>query len=410
MEYLIYLATFAVIYILLAQSFNIIIGYTGLLNLAHTAFFGTGAYTAALLMQHGNSFGLSLLLAGLLGSVSGLLIGFPTLGLKKHYFAIATLGFSYIFFAVTINWTSLTRGPLGLPGIKRPYISDVWLHNILQKIHPALESQNLSFLLLAIIITSVCLTIIYRIVNSPFGKILETIREDEIAAQSLGKNTKRFKIASACIGAFFAGIAGGLFAIFIRYIDPYNFSLIEMTFILLMVVLGGMGSFTGSIIGAVLIVLLPEPLRFLNIDIFHELILISIGVIFLIKNPWPKRRWIKLLPFLLFFGTEMGIIMLKNADVFTSQAAHFTPLAAISLFSIGILLKRKTTRNIGYALLAAYLLGTTILLTSDTMFGKFPNNAIGPARQILFAILLIILMIKQPRGLLGREMIEPEKN
>jgi len=253
MEYLIHILVITGIYIILTISLNLVLGYTGLASLGHAAFSCVAAYTSALLaLNYGVSPWLGLLIGAVIAALSGLVIGFPSLRLKGDYLALATFGLGVIIYSVAKNWVSLTRGPMGLPGIPGFSIlgyelSSVWHY-------------------LIIILVFVVLTcfVIKRVVNSPFGRVLQGIREDEIATLALGKNINKYKIVVFVIGAFFAGIAGSLYAHYITFIDPSSFTVMESITILLMVVFGGMGSLSGSFVGAAVLVILPELLRFLG--------------------------------------------------------------------------------------------------------------------------------------------------
>jgi len=157
-----------------------------------------------------------------------------------------------IVYSIAKNWVSLTRGPMGLPGIPQfsvvgYQLSEIW-----------------SYLILVIIFVLFTLFVVKRIVNSPFGRVLRSIREDEIASEVLGKDTAKYKLLAFMIGAFFAGIAGSLYAHYITFIDPSSFTIMESITILLMVIFGGMGSIPGSVIGATVLVVFPELLRFLG--------------------------------------------------------------------------------------------------------------------------------------------------
>lgn len=254
MEYLIHILVIAGIYVILAQSLNLILGYTGLPALGHGAFSCVGAYVSALLaLQYGLTPWLGLIFGAAAATVLGFMVAVPCLRLKGDYLALATLGFAVIVYSIAKNWVDVTRGPLGLPGIPGFSIfgfelSSVWLY-------------------LALVALFVWLTtfVIRRVVDSPFGRILQGIREDEIVTAALGKDVNRHKIIVFMIGAFFAGIAGSLYAHYITFIDPSSFTIMESITILLMVVFGGMGSIKGSFVGAVVLVVLPELLRFLGL-------------------------------------------------------------------------------------------------------------------------------------------------
>ena len=253
MEYLLHILGIAGIYIILTLSLNLIVGYTGLPALGHAAFSCIGAYTSSLLaLNMGLSTWLGLLIGASVAAVSGVVIGYPAVRLKGDYLALATFGLGVIIYSIAKNWVSLTRGPMGLPGIPGFSIfsfqlSDIW-----------------SYLLLVLVFVGITIFIINRIVNSPFGRILRSIREDEIASQALGKDTVKHKLLVFIIGAFFAGIAGSLYAHYITFIDPSSFTVMESITILLMVIFGGMGSIQGSIVGAVILVVFPELLRFIG--------------------------------------------------------------------------------------------------------------------------------------------------
>ncbi len=250
--YFIHLAIIVGIYLILTLSLQLALGYTGLINLGHIAFFAIGAYTSALLALNGISFIIAILLAGVISALSGFLLSIPTNKLKGDYLALATLAFTFVVYAVTLNWTGLTRGPLGLSGIPKPSILGFSF------------SSNLSFLILTIIIALVVYFIIKLLVDSPFGRVLEATRDNELATKVLGKNT--FKIKSICLGtsAFFAGIAGSLYAHYITYIDPSSFTIMQLIPILSIVIIGGLASLKGTVIATIILMLLPEPLRFIG--------------------------------------------------------------------------------------------------------------------------------------------------
>ncbi len=253
MEYLLHILVIAGIYIILALSLNLILGYTGLPALGHAAFSCVGAYVSALLaLNYGISPWIGLLIGAGAASLVGGVIAFPSLRLKGDYFALATFGFAVIVYSIAKNWVAVTRGPLGLPGIPTFSIAGFQLSSIW------------SYLILVTLLVSLTAFLLTRVVNSPFGRILKGIREDEIATESLGKNVNRHKILVFMIGAFFAGIAGSLYAHYITFIDPSSFTIMESITILLMVVFGGMGSIKGSFVGAAILVILPEMLRFLG--------------------------------------------------------------------------------------------------------------------------------------------------
>lgn len=251
MDFLIWTAIIAEIFIILATSLNLTVGFAGVLSLAHAAFYGIGAYCSALLsLKLGVPFWYSALAGGILAGFFGLLLGIPSLKLRGDYLAIATLGFGEVIRITLNNWRSLTGGAFGVPGISRPELFGFHFNT------PA------RYLIIVSVVMILSVIIIYRIGNSPFGNVLKAIRDDEIAAEALGKDSTRYKMLALIIGAIFAGIAGALYAHHVTFIDPTTFTLFESILVLCMVVLGGMGSIKGSIVGATFLIVLPELLRF----------------------------------------------------------------------------------------------------------------------------------------------------
>jgi branched-chain amino acid transport system permease protein len=240
------------IYLILAISLQISMGFTGMLNLGHIAFFAIGAYASALLVMNGFPFWVGFIFAGLFAMLFGFILSLPIKKLKGDYFALVTLGFSFVVYAVLLNWTKLTRGPLGIPGISKPVLLGFRF------------SDNFHFLLFVIVIALVCYLLIRKITNSPFGRVLESVRDDELAAKTLGKNTSKAKTIALMLSAFFAGLAGSLYAHYITYIDPSSFTIMALIPALCIVIIGGMASLKGTLIATFLIILLPEPLRFIG--------------------------------------------------------------------------------------------------------------------------------------------------
>jgi len=250
--YFIHLAILVGIYLILALSLQLALGYTGLINLGHIAFFAIGAYVSALLTLNGIPFIIAIILAGIISAFFGFLLSIPTNKLKGDYLALATLAFTFVVYAVTLNWTSLTRGPLGLPGIPKPSIFGLSF------------SSNLSFLILTLIIVLAVYFTIKRMVDSPFGKVLEATRDNELATKVLGKNTFKIKSIALATSAFFAGISGSLYAHYITYIGPSSFTIMQLIPILCIVIIGGLASLRGTIIATIILILLQEPLRFIG--------------------------------------------------------------------------------------------------------------------------------------------------
>ncbi len=251
--YILHLLILICIYAILAMSLNLITGYAGMLNLGHAAFFAIGAYTSTLLVMAGFPFWFAFLAAAGMAALFGVLLSIPALRLRGDFLAIATLGFGEIIRSILLNWTELTRGPLGIPGIPKPELF-------------GFEFGALHwYFVLAFAVTVATYFILRKILAGNFGIVLKAIRESEPVSESLGKNVKLVKIQAFALGACFAGLAGSLFAHYITFIDPSSFTLAETILILLMVTLGGMSSLKGSIAGAIILILLPEPLRFIGL-------------------------------------------------------------------------------------------------------------------------------------------------
>ena len=223
----------------LALSWNLVSGYTGQFSLGHAGFMAIGAYTSALLMMKAKwPFVPAFIAAGLLSAFVGFLVGFPSLRLVGDYLSVVTLGFMYIITAILNNTTKLTGGGLGLPGI--PYMTKL----------PT-----------AAVTLVVTLWIMSNLVNSKQGRCFVAVKEDEIAAQSVGINTTYYKVLAFIISSFFAGLGGALTGHYMMYLRPDIFSYAKTVESVSMVILGGIGSLTGSILGALFITLLPEIFR-----------------------------------------------------------------------------------------------------------------------------------------------------
>jgi len=226
----------------------------GLLSLAHAAFYGIGAYTTALLAHHvGGSFAMLIFAAMTVGAITSLLISIPAVRLHGDYFVIASLGLQIIIFNVFNNLVSVTHGPLGMAGIAAPSLAGLSV------------SSPAGYVFLGTVLSIFSYVIIRNITNSPLGRILRSIREDEIFAQALGKDTVRVKMIVFATSAAIASAAGCLYAQYVSFIDPTSFTLNESILLVSMVVIGGLGSAWGPLVGAAMLVLLPEVLRFLGL-------------------------------------------------------------------------------------------------------------------------------------------------
>jgi branched-chain amino acid transport system permease protein len=254
MDYIFFILILVDIYIILAVTLNLLMGFTGLISMAHAGFMAIGAYTTTLLITSlGLNFFLTIPLGVLIAGLVSALLALPSLRVKGEHYIIASFGLQIILYNILLNWVSLTNGPYGFSGIPRPQLFGY-----------TFDSYR-SYLVLASLITLVCVFIIWRITRSRFGLVLRGIREDEIAASSLGKNVNRFKVITFVAGSSVAAVAGSLYATAISFIDPFCFTVHDSIFMLAVVIIGGMGNIFGSALGALLLISLPELLKFLKV-------------------------------------------------------------------------------------------------------------------------------------------------
>ena len=238
------------IYAILAVSLNLVIGLTGLLSIAHAAFFGIGAYTSALLsLRLGLSFWVCLPAAALVSACFAFIIGFPVLRLRGHYLAMATLAFNEIIRLVVYNWDDLTRGASGLPNIPSPKFFSIQL------------STHFSYYYLVLVFLILTVIVISRIFYSHFGRAFRSVKEDDVVSQSLGIEAMSYKVFAFMLGSFFAGLAGSLYAHYSSFVSAEILDVFESVLVISMVFIGGAGSILGSLLGAAIVILLPELLR-----------------------------------------------------------------------------------------------------------------------------------------------------
>ena len=259
---------FAILYVFLALGLNIVVGFAGLLDLGYIAFYAVGAYTWALLASP--HFGLHLPIWAILpigaglACIAGVLLGSPTLKLRGDYLAIVTLGFGEIIRIFMNNLNApinITNGPQGITLIDPVTIGGLKFSGNTQLFGLTLSGpMKYYYLLVALAILVIIINL--RLQHSRIGRAWQAIREDEIAAKAVGINTRNIKLLAFAMGASFGGIAGGVFAAMQGFVSPESFSLMESIMILAMVVLGGMGHIPGVILGAVLLSILPEVLRY----------------------------------------------------------------------------------------------------------------------------------------------------
>jgi branched-chain amino acid transport system permease protein len=280
------------VYVCLGLGLNIVIGLCGLLDLGYIAFYGVGAYTYALLsVNFGISFWLALPVCALFASIAGCIIGYPTLRMRGDYLAIVTLGFGEIVRIVLNNWMSLTNGPNGVLGIKAPglWIPD-FAHGLTLE-HVWLKQLNyLYYIVLGLAIFTIIA--VRRLNYSRIGRAWEAIREDETAAELMGVNTFTFKLLAYAMGAVFGGLAGAFFSARMRFVSPESFTFLESAMVLSMVILGGLGSIPGVILGALALIALPEVFR--EFELYRMLAFGGAMVAMMIFRPaglWPAKRF-----------------------------------------------------------------------------------------------------------------------
>lgn len=242
------------LYIILGFSINLVTGYTGLLSLGHGALYGISAYITTMgLMVLKIPFLLALLLAIVFNILISLLVSLPSIRLKHDYFILAVIGFQMVAYTILYNWTEVTRGSYGIPGIPRPEIFGLW------KIDETWEYVVLSYLFLIIVF-------IYfsKVDRSSLGRVLKGIRDDELVVSAMGRNVNLMKVYAFAISAGIAAFSGALFATSATYINPTSFGLDESIAIIMIVFIGGSGNLKGVFWGALFVELVPEILSFLE--------------------------------------------------------------------------------------------------------------------------------------------------
>lgn len=246
----------ALMYVVLGLGLNIVVGLAGLLDLGFVAFYAVGAYSYALLHLHFDiGFWIALPIGGFLAAMFGIVLGFPVLRLRGDYLAIVTLGFGEIIRLVLENWGEFSQGPSGISSIARPGFFGIEL---------SLNSAIIYIYYLMIIAIIITIFVVNRLQDSRLGRAWIALREDEIACQAMGIDKRKTKLVAFSLGAFWAGIVGVVFAAKTTFINPASFTFLESAIILSIVVLGGMGSIVGVIIGAFILILMPEYLRALS--------------------------------------------------------------------------------------------------------------------------------------------------
>ena len=254
MDYVLFVLILASLYAILAVSLNLLVGLTGLVSIAHAGFMAIGAYATALLtMKAGANFFVAAAVGMGIAACVAAVLAVPTLKVTGDHYIIASFGFQVIIISVLLNWPALTNGPFGISGIPRPSLLGFTF------------AGYRSLLALAVVLAGLAGWVAWRIAVSPFGAVLRAIREDEAAARSLGKDVTRFKVQVFVVGCALAALGGAFYAGVTSFIDPPSFDIHESIFILALVIIGGKGNILGSILGAFVLILLPETLKFLAV-------------------------------------------------------------------------------------------------------------------------------------------------
>jgi branched-chain amino acid transport system permease protein len=251
--YQVNIMTTALIYVVLGLGLNIVVGLAGLLDLGYVAFYAVGAYSYGLLNHHfGLGFWTVLPVGAIMGALFGIILGFPVLRLRGDYLAIVTLGFGEIIRLILENWNQFSFGPSGIANISRPSFLGIQL---------SLQSSIIYIYFLMIGLAVFTIFVVRRLQNSRIGRAWIALREDEVACQAMGIDKTKTKLSAFALGATWAGMMGVMFAAKTTFINPASFTFLESAIILCIVVIGGMGSIPGVIIGALVLILLPEYLR-----------------------------------------------------------------------------------------------------------------------------------------------------
>jgi branched-chain amino acid transport system permease protein len=251
-----FVATDVAILALFAVSLNLLLGYTGLVSFGHAAYFGIGAYTTGILMKKlAVPFLIAFPAAGVVAALFALVFGFFCVRLTKIYFAMLTLAFAQIVWAICFKWNDVTGGEQGMPEI--PYPDLAWMEKL-----PLVSTLRTSdhFYLVTVVLVAACLWMLRRVVGSPFGRMLTTIRENPERAEFIGVNVRRYELVAFVIAGAFAGLAGGLFGIFNRGVFPDFAYWPKSSEVLIMTILGGMGHFYGPAVGALVLLVLNQQI------------------------------------------------------------------------------------------------------------------------------------------------------
>jgi len=279
MDYIYHIVIFILLYSILVQSLNLIMGYAGMVSMCHAIFSGIGAYAAALISIHlGYHFIFAMAVGFVLAAATGAILATPFLRVRDEYLIVFTIGFQMVMYEFMLTARGITEGQGGIPGIPAPRLWGIEF------------DKPLLFLPLILVITFICFFIAWRVIHSPFGRVLKAIREDESACRALGKNSLKFRVTVFALGGGLAAIAGSTMAYYVTFVSPFTFIVDVSIFIIVMVVLGGLANFWGPLVGAAILVGLPEALRFIPgaagvIDVVREILYGLILMLLMIFRP-----------------------------------------------------------------------------------------------------------------------------
>lgn len=274
MEYIVSLLVLIGLYIILASSFNLIIGFAGLVSIAHPIFFALGAYTVGALSVQWNVHPvLAIAGGGVVALLASFMLSLPSLRISGDYLLITSIGFQLGLIEIIKNLDFL-GGASGLSGIP----------NIVE------DHRSAVFAVISLLLALVCVLVVRAVARGPYGRAIQAMRDDELAFSALGRNAMNIKMSIFALGSGMAGVAGGIYAYYYQYLTPDQFEILQSAMILTMVVVGGMGSVLGPVVGAVLLIVLPEAITFLNLPMevmgpLQGVIFTLLVIVFLFLRP-----------------------------------------------------------------------------------------------------------------------------
>jgi ABC-type branched-subunit amino acid transport system permease subunit len=284
-EYIIGITISAFVFTICAVALNVIYGYLGLLSIAQVAFWGIGGYcTALMVVDAGASFWTALLASAVLNALVALAIGYPALRLNRHSFVVVTLSFSLLVMLISRDWVDLTRGPLGIPGLPAPAFFGM-----------PIRGQT-GFYYLCLAYAAFAIGFLYLFCTSRIGMVLRSLKQSEPLAISQGISPTPYKLLAFAVSAMFTGVAGGIFVFKLTLVDPLIFDFYYMQAFLIMVIVGGAGTFWPVVVAGMVMTFVPELLRFSN-----ELRMVLFGVVLVATmlfapkgvGGWLRERWLR---------------------------------------------------------------------------------------------------------------------